>query len=74
MKSRLLYNWTWVRAAYLVIGVLVILQAASADQWWGLALGIYVAAMGLFSFGCAAGNCAGSNCALEPDRDQEIRE
>jgi hypothetical protein len=39
----------------------------------GLALGIYVAAMGLFSFGCAAGNCTGPNCALEPDRDQELR-
>jgi|25BtaG_2_1085352.scaffolds.fasta_scaffold03818_5 hypothetical protein len=73
MKNSFLKNWTWVRAAYLIIGMLIIFQAASAAQWWGLALGIYVAAMGLFSFGCAAGNCTGTNCALEPDRDQELR-
>lgn len=71
MKKRLFQNWTWVRAAYLIIGLLVIIQAASAEQWWGMALGGYVAAMGLFSFGCAAGNCAGPNCAVEPDGNQE---
>lgn len=71
MKNRILTGWTWVRAAYLVIGLLVIFQAASANQWWGLALGAYVTAMGLFGFGCAAGNCAGGNCAVEPDQDQK---
>ena len=32
----------------------------------GVALGGYFAAMGLFAFGCAAGNCFVANCAAEP--------
>ena len=72
MKNRLLNNWSWSRIAFLLIGLLVIFQAADANQWWGLALGAYVTAMGLFGFGCAAGNCAGRNCSVEPDRDQKI--
>ncbi|MCC8359091.1 MULTISPECIES: hypothetical protein [Salinimicrobium] len=72
MKDRILKNWTWVRAAYVIIGLLVTFQAASAEQWWGLGLGVYVAAMGVFGFGCAGGNCAGGNCAVEPEKDQKI--
>lgn len=72
MKNRLLNNWSWSRVAFLLIGLLVIFQAADANQWWGLALGAYVTAMGLFGFGCATGNCAGRNCSVEPDRDQKI--
>lgn len=71
MKSRILKNWTWIRAAYLLIGILVSTQAAVEEQWWGLTLGLYVAAMGLMGFGCAAGNCAGGNCQLKPDQDQK---
>ena len=74
MKNRILKNWSWPRLAYLIIGLLVSFQAADANQWWGLALGAYVTAMGLFGFGCAAGNCAGGNCSVEPDRDQKISE
>ena len=71
MKNRLLRNWSWARAAYLLIGILVGIQAVSAGQWWGIGLGLYVTAMGLFGFGCAAGNCAGPTCAVKPDPDQK---
>ncbi len=27
------------------------------QQWYAIAIGVYFAAMGLFAFGCAAGNC-----------------
>ncbi|MGB7785086.1 MAG: hypothetical protein WBL27_03195 [Salinimicrobium sp.] len=71
MKERLLHNWTWMRAAYLVIGLLVLAQAFSEVQWWGVGLGAYVCLMGLFGFGCAGGNCAGGSCSVKPDRDQQ---
>lgn len=74
MKNRVLNNWSWSRLAYLIIGLLVVFQAADANQWWGIALGTYVIAMGLFGFGCAAGNCATGNCSVEHDRDQKISE
>lgn len=35
-------------------------------QWMGVALGTYFAAMGLFAFGCAAGNCFGGYCGPGP--------
>lgn len=34
-------------------------------QWFGVAFGSYFAAMGLFAFGCASGNCFGGNCETE---------
>ena len=71
MKKRLLTGWTVVRVAYLVIGALVLAQAFSAGQWWGVALGSYVSLMGLFGFGCAGGNCAGGNCEVKPDPDHK---
>lgn len=57
IKNRLLKNWTWMRAVYLLIGILLIFQAAYAAQWLGVLLGSYISAMGLFGFGCAGGNC-----------------
>lgn len=69
MKKRLLTGWTVMRVAYLVIGALVLVQAFTAGQWWGVALGSYVCLMGLFGFGCAGGNCAGGSCEVKPDPD-----
>ena len=71
MKERLLYNWTWTRVAYTVVGLLVLAQAISEAQWWGVGLGTYVSLMGVFGFGCAGGNCAGGNCSVKPDTDQK---
>lgn len=58
MIKRLLYNWTWIRAVYTVIGILVLAQAISGMQWWGMVIGAYVFLMGVFGFGCAGGSCA----------------
>ena len=71
MKERLLTGWTFTRGAYLVIGTMVIIQAAVNDQWLGILLGSYVAFMGLFGFGCAGGSCFDGNCEVKHDRDQK---
>jgi hypothetical protein len=58
IKTRLLTGWNFQRALYLVMGTFVIIQGIENKQWAAMAFGSYFAAMGLFSFGCAAGNCA----------------
>ena len=57
MKERILTNWTFTRALYLIMGIAVIIQSIMSHQWFGVALGGYFASMGLFAFGCASGNC-----------------
>lgn len=66
MRKRILTNWTFTRSLYLAMGILVIIQSSIQQQWLGILLGGYFASMGLFAFGCAAGNCFGANCATEP--------
>jgi len=65
MKERILTNWTFTRAFYLIMGLFVIVQSFMGQQWFGIAFGGYFAAMGLFAFGCASGNCVGGNCSTE---------
>ena len=57
MKTRILTDWTFIRALYLLMGGYIIFQSAIHQQWLGVALGGYFASMGLFAFGCASGNC-----------------
>lgn len=71
IKDRLLTGWTFTRVAYLIIGVMVIIQAAVNDQWLGILLGAYVTSMGLFAFGCASGSCFDGNCRVKHDSGQE---
>ena len=66
MKERILTNWTLTRAFYLIAGIFVVIQSIMSQQWFGIAFGGYFAAMGLFAFGCASGNCVGGNCSAEP--------
>ena len=66
MKQRILSNWTFTRALYLAIGITIIVQSVMSQQYFGAIFGGYFAAMGLFAFGCAAGNCHGGNCSTEP--------
>lgn len=66
MKERILTNWTLTRVLYLIIGSTVIIQSVMSQQWFGVVFGGYFAAMGLFAFGCASGNCFGGSCATEP--------
>ncbi|MDX1544845.1 MAG: hypothetical protein R3214_12955 [Christiangramia sp.] len=69
MKDRLLKGWNIWRIIYLVIGLAMIIQAASYDQWIGILLGIYMTAMGMFGFGCAGGNCANGSCSIQERPD-----
>lgn len=71
MSNRIFNNWTWTRAAYLFIGMWVIIQSGFEGQWIGVFLGAWPAAMGLFGLGCAAGNCATGNCEVKPDADHK---
>lgn len=66
MKERILTNWTLARALYLIMGIIIIVQTVMDRQWIGVAFGGYFAAMGLFSFGCASGNCYGGSCETDP--------
>ena len=68
MKERILTNWTFARVLYLIMGIAVIVQSVMSQQWFGVAFGGYFASMGLFAFGCAAGNCFNGNCAAEPQQ------
>lgn len=58
MKERILTGWTFRRVIYVLLGSFLIVQSVMDKQWIGVALGGYFAAMGIFSFGCAAGNCS----------------
>jgi len=69
MKERILTNWTLTRAFYLIVGLFVIIQSFMNQQWIGIAFGGYFAAMGLFAFGCASGNCIGGNCSTETNQN-----
>lgn len=66
MKERILNNWTVMRVLYVIIGLYIIAEAINTGQWFGIVFGTYFAAMGVFAFGCAAGNCYGGNCATQP--------
>ena len=66
MKERIFSNWTFARALYLILGVAVIIQSLVSQQWFGVVFGGYFASMGLFAFGCAAGNCFNQSCNVEP--------
>lgn len=62
MKQRILTGWNIPRALFLAMGCYVMVQSVMEQQWIGVALGAYFAAMGLFSFGCAAGACYSGSC------------
>ncbi|TSJ42342.1 hypothetical protein [Fluviicola chungangensis] len=68
MKERILKNWTFTRALFLILGIIIITQSALRHEWVGILFGSYFASMGLFSFGCASGNCYGGNCEVKPEK------
>jgi len=62
MTERIFTGWTFQRVLYFLFGVIVMVQGIVDGQWIGVLFGGYFASMGLFAFGCAAGNCyTGSN-------------
>lgn len=71
MKERILTGWTLARVLYTAVGLFLIVNSIGDRQWFGIVFGIYFASMGIFAFGCAAGNCytarRGSECASTSD-------
>lgn len=68
MKNRILTGWTWMRALYLIIGVVMVVQSIIDRQWLFVLFGAYVASMGIFAFGCASGSCFGGHCEVGKER------
>ena len=58
IKDRVFTGWRFTRWLYLVMGVTIMIQGGMAHQTMGIVLGGYFAAMAVFGFGCAGGNCA----------------
>jgi len=66
MKERLLTGWTFQRAIFVIVGLIIAIQAIVALEWLGAILGGYLFMMGLFGFGCATRGCFSGNCHTEP--------
>ncbi len=62
MKDRILKGWTVIRVLYTVAGIAVVAQSYTIHSWIGMLFGVYFTSMGVFGFGCAAGNCFGGSC------------
>ena len=73
MKERILTGWNVQRVFYLVAGAGMVAISVGDKQWAGVALGSYFAAMGLFAFGCASGNCFGGACKTDVKTDGEVK-
>ncbi|OQB58774.1 MAG: hypothetical protein BWX95_02707 [Bacteroidetes bacterium ADurb.Bin141] len=65
MKQRLLTGWNVQRVLYVLIGGAIVIQSVVNREWIGVLPGGYFAAMGLFAFGCASGNCYGGSCTSD---------
>ena len=72
MKNRILTGWTIQRGIYLVLGMLIVVQSIIDKQWVAVIAGGYFASMGLFAFGCAAGNCFGGSCYSENESTKKV--
>lgn len=68
MKDRILNNWSLRRGLYMALGIYLVVNSILDHQWFGVLIGSYFAAMGLFAFGCASGNCYGGSCEVEPKK------
>lgn len=62
MKRRLLTGWHLGRVFYVLIGLAFIIHSIILREWLEGVLGGYFAVMGIFSLGCASGNCYGGRC------------
>ncbi len=55
--SRLLKNWNLSRILFLFLGISILYQTTQSNEWFGYIIGVYFMIMGVFSLGCASGNC-----------------
>ncbi|MBS1952451.1 MAG: hypothetical protein OJF59_002075 [Cytophagales bacterium] len=72
MKQRVITGWNFQRVIYVLLGGAIIVQSVMQHEWGGVILGGYFASMGVFAFGCAAGNCFGNTCST-PAQEQSLQ-
>lgn len=68
MTERIFTGWTFQRVLYFLLGAIVMVQGIVDGQWIGVLFGGYFASMGLFAFGCAAGNCYTGNNTINNEQ------
>jgi hypothetical protein len=73
MLDRILTGWSFQRAFYLIAGGGMVAMSIIDHQWPGALIGSYFAAMGLFAFGCASGNCYGGACKTDINSGGEAK-
>jgi len=74
MKERLLTNWTVVRVIYTLLGIIVTTQSIMTHQWFASIFGLYFKSMGVFGFGCAAGQCHNITFHQKPQTKESIED
>ncbi len=74
MIKRISTGWTFIRVLYCLMGSFVVVSSIMEKQWMGVLFGGYFIAMGLFAFGCAAGNCFNTNSMDEGKKIHSSRE
>lgn len=57
MIKQITSGWNFIRATYLLLGIIIVAQSIMSRQWLPALFGVYFASMGLFNYGCAAGTC-----------------
>ncbi len=73
MKERILTGWDFQRTVFAVMGIFIIVQSILDEQWFGLFFGTYFASMGVFRFGCGAGNCYGGTYYKEAQNISSVK-
>lgn len=58
MRNNVFKGWNFTRVLYTLIGLVLLTHAIIDYTFFGILLGLYISAMGIFAFGCAAGNCS----------------
>jgi len=58
MKNKIIKGWNFTRIVYTLIGLVLLIHAVIDYTIFGILLGVYITAMGVFAFDCAAGNCS----------------
>lgn len=58
MKERILSRWNFVRILWLLMGIGIVIQAATERNFLMLLPGFYFVFAALANIGCFAGNCA----------------
>lgn len=61
MKERILGRWNTMRIVYTLFGLAALFTGIISKDWLVGFIGVVFTGMGIFSFGCAGGNCAPGN-------------